>query len=239
MTTKKLYVIYCNDETKYIEGVSESTPTGCFHDDGHTIDTNKTKELEYPVMPVRLMQTYINGEDTDNYYLKTIYDTIPPETTKDILFPFKFDNNMYGVYITTSKGNIGDTYDTYLNKDTLVGGVTQSDTDVSIIEISPTAIPYFKPGLFVKFGSSEYFQVIAVGSTNITIDGTITVTAGDLCYLTYYLLRNKHILREETQILGSTIIGSSRIQAGWVGGITYYNSSKSEKKIEVSLELTF
>lgn len=51
MITKivKRWSVYCNTEADYVEGFlngDDGTPTTCFHNNGHSIDTTKTELIE-------------------------------------------------------------------------------------------------------------------------------------------------------------------------------------------------
>lgn len=69
----KKWVIYCNTEAKFITGFLDSTiesPTVCFHNNTHSIDTTKTKFLEYiyrDTMQLIKWCVHCDTEDIDTY----------------------------------------------------------------------------------------------------------------------------------------------------------------------------
>lgn len=241
MSAKK-YVIYCNDESLYIEGWSSSIPTNCFHDDAHTINGSKTKELIAPgPINTRLAQTYdvLEASTTDRYFMHTITGDINPNETKDILFNFDVDTNLYAVKIHCHTHNIGDRYDTHLNKDTLIGIVTEVGTNIKTVKVSPTVVSNSVKGYFLKFGSNSYSRITGIGSDTVTVVDNVTVNMNDMVYICYYLVKDREFITSGDEELGSSIIGSSKISAGTIGGITYYNTEAHPKKVYIDLETTF
>ena len=107
MSVKK-YKVYCNDESAFVTGWSESEPTLCYNNNTHIIDTNQTAMLDIQTPTnVRVVQTYDSPEDIDNYYLYSEIFTIGPNETKELPIILDVDYNLFSVSITTKKENNG------------------------------------------------------------------------------------------------------------------------------------
>jgi len=239
MSVKK-YRVYCNDESKFVTGWFDTEPSTCFNNNNHVIDTNQTTVIDVEIVSkIKISQTNLDISDADKYQLLCIYDTIQANETKDVIFNIGIDVNLFSVNIHCNHNNIGDKYDSFVNKDTILGIVTQDATDVSVIKVSQTVIDNSKIGFYIKFGSSEYYKIIDIGIDEITILGTCTTLTNDLVYIVYYMIKGKHFLELGNEKMGDTIIGSSRLKKTDVCGVTYYNNSPYKKKISIFLETTF
>jgi hypothetical protein len=231
MSVKK-YKIYCTDELVNVYGWSELIPTTCFNNNTHTIDTKLTEVVVDSPISVSIVQTNLGNS---LYFDKTFGGIIGPHETTDITTVFKVPMNMFSVNIITRQENMGDEMSAFINKDTKAGAVTSSGSGSSI----PTSLSTCRLGVYVKFGSSERYQVIGFSAGVITIDGTVDYTAGNFVYITYYMVVNKVINSPGINMLGTSIIGSTLVQAGTVVGITYKNNSNLQKKIHIDIETTF
>jgi len=230
------YRVYCNDESVFVEGYSDSVPTTCFNNNTHIIDNTQTTVVETIETGVRIIQNQ-PSTNVDKYFLITMTDYVEPNEVKELVTTFKIDMNLFRVIMHSNKANIGDTYDTFLNKNTLVAGVTQADTDTNVIHISDTT--HTNTGLFVSFNQTDQYRILSSTTDTITIDGTVTVTTDDKVYVTYYMVKDKYVMRSGTEEFGTAIIGSYKIPAGYTGGITYRNSSTIRKVVHMELETTF
>jgi len=68
-----------------------------------------------------------------------IIKKIEPNSTVEISLQNPIDVNMFSVDIITSENSIGDSYDVHVNKNTLVGGITQNST-TKILHCTPTVV---------------------------------------------------------------------------------------------------
>jgi hypothetical protein len=243
MTTVKKYRVYCNDETAMVEGWGTTEPTTCYNNNTHTIDTLQTVLVDSvdPVEPteVKIIQSNATTEFPSRYFLLTTSAEIKSGEEVDIQIPFDIDTNMYSVIVSSGVDNAGDSYDTWFNKDTVVGAVTVTTTGTTI-PVSPTVIAYSQRGYFIKFGAAgNRVRITSVGDTTIDVNAEVITTAGDLAYMTYYMVYNKTMGKHTQETLGASILGSSFVPAGTMGGITYRNTSSSMKTITVDIETTF
>jgi hypothetical protein len=241
------YKVYCNDEAKYVNGWSEGEPTTCFNDNTHVIDTDKTAIIElvnaHSVSPYgegKVMIEQTTKPTSQSFYVITNNYLIPAATSVEVSIPILFDCDMYNVQMMTDMThNKGDTFDAYMNKNTLVGGVIAPCTNDSILKVSSTVVATIKAGYYIRIGVQEqYYQVIANdGVDSITVDGIMSANPGDLVYLTYFMMKDKQMGNLET--LGETIFNPFPLVKGTMGGVLYHNSSGYSKNLSVNVYITF
>jgi len=239
MSVKK-YKVYCNDESAFVTGWSESEPTLCYNNNTHIIDTNQTAMLDIQTPTnVRVVQTYDSPEDIDNYYLYSEIFTIGPNETKELPIILDVDYNLFSVSITTKKENNGDVWSSYINKNTLIGVISENSSGTSI-KMDPASISVIKPGYYISFdgGITEY---IVIGKTLDTaiLKNPVNVVAGGTVHMTFYMIYKQHLLDCGVRRFGDSIIGSFKIPKEYQLGITYQNNSSSTKTIVVESEMTF
>jgi hypothetical protein len=239
MSTVKKYRIYCNDEAITVNGWSETEPVSCFNNNTHTIDTNQTSLLDVTTTRVSIEQTHSDVNDQDSYYLHNVYAYVGPNEVKTIPIDFGVDVNMFDVQLHTNKSHIGDTWSSHINKDTVIGIVTVTDTNTNVITMLDTSIIYIKVGHFVNINDNGYMRVLSKTDTTITIDQSLDVTSGDIVTVTYFMIYNKKILVAGIQSMGSGIIGSFKIPVSYDIGVTYNNTTKMTKPIVMDIETTF
>lgn len=239
MVVKK-YKVYCNTELIHVDVWSETQPTTCPNNNTHTIDDNKTAIIDIVLNEVTIKQTHQNGEPQDHYRLFTYYATVGPNEIKEIDLRNLIDVNMFAVDIITSDNSIGDTYDVHVDKNTLIGGITQS-SNTKILNVSQTVIQYSKIGFYISVNQINQYMITDIDIVNntIEIECDIITTIGDPVYLTYFMIKDRKITFTGTYPMGSSIIGSARILKTQKGAITYMNNSSSTKKIIVNIETTF
>lgn len=239
MTTVKKYRVYCVDETTAVTGWSEVEPTTCFNNNLHAIDSKQTAVVDVTLGPVTLNQTNADDVEQDSFYMQDIQFNVEPSEEKTVLFDFDVNVNMFGVVMHTNKAQIGDTWSSHMNKDTVIGVVAEDGTDIKEIKMASASVAYIKPGYYVKINGGAYTRVLSKTTDTFTVKDAQTVSIGNIVQLTYFMVFGKEILTIGTQTLGSHIFGSFRILTTQKTGITYKNNSKSRKRVVISIETTF
>lgn len=240
MATVKKYRTYCNTETAFVTGWLDQEPTTCFNNNTHTIDTNQTTMVDI-VSPasVKIAQTDDPSLDNSKYHIMSTYYEMKVGETKDILIPIKYRMNMFQVTIYTDGVVKADTYDVSVNRDTIVGTALETGTDLKEVKVSQTVIDNAIVGYYVKFGSGARHLITEVKTDTLVIDTATDATTGDLAYLTYFIIKNKHLMSGVPEVLGGAVIGSSLLLAGDVGCVTYRNDSNCVKRVTINMETTF
>lgn len=235
----KKYVVYCETEAAYVEGWASAEPTTCFHDDSHVITTAKTKELSTPYF--RLVQSGVTDSTVQvpKLYIQHTHVEVKNFETKDIVLPVEVDQNVFSIQLEFSDASMGDVFSIWLNKDTTIGGFTQTTTS-SVLPVSDSVLLYAKPGFFLGAGAGVHHRITNVDSEakTVTLNGPLSVTSGSACQLTYFLIY-EWVITRKNYTFGTSIIGSSSVAKGNVSGITYNNRSDAEKGVTVAVETTF
>lgn len=234
------YSIFCNDENRSIFVWGDTPPTACPSSENHTIDDAKTELVEAYANEMRVRQKQIGGDNPDSYRQFAFYAEVGAHSAVDIPLDFKIDINLFSVHITTSGRCVGDSYDVHVNRDTPIGVVT-ADSKTSTVHVSPTVVQHAVRGYFVNFNGGTRYMITAVdsGSNTITIDGTVATSAGSVVSITYYMIKDKVIIRDMDERMGNDIIGSVPITTSMIGCVTYRNTSSSIRRVSVCVEATF
>ena len=239
MSVKK-YRVYCNDESAFVTGWSETEPTVCFNNIAHAIDTNQTAivDIQQP-SEVRIAQTYDDPLEGDSYFLFTNEFTVEPNSTTNLPIEIDVDSNVFIVHIYTKMESIGDCWSSYINKDTVIGVVGETTTGIEI-KMAEASVAEVKPGFYLSFdGGATHTRVVSKTVDTVTMKESVSVTAGDVVMMTYFMVYNKNIIVAGKEVLGGSIIGSFRILKEYTAGIAYTNNSSSSKKVIVEVEMTF
>jgi hypothetical protein len=229
----KKYRVYCNDESTFVTGWSESEPSTCYNNNTHTIDTNKTAVTDFNLDEVAIIQTEPNIKNT--FFLESVTDLIDAGQTKDIDIPTDVDFYLYGVHLNLFQPNIGDLFSVWVNKDTVIGLTTGSSTG-NTISVDQTSVDNAVLGYYLKFGT-EYYKIINKDTTTITLNGTPTVSSGVPVMMTYFMIFKK-VIRTTYMKLGFSLLGAKKMLSEWTAGVTYENTSQSRKEFNIDLETT-
>lgn len=233
MTVKK-YKIYCETESKYVSGWSETEPITCFNNNTHTIDSNLTTITDFNIDNVKIVQT--TPEKTNYFYVHSIYETINHSETKVVPIIQNIEYYLYSVKLLLNKNHLGDLFSVYINKDTLIGNITQSSSG-QIITVSQTVIDNSVIGFYVFF-NNDYHRIIDKSTNTLTLENSVTVNPGDAVLMTYFMIYKKN-LGMESEILGSTVFNAKFISKNYTAGFIYENKSNSTKYILIDIETTF
>lgn len=239
MSVKK-YRVYCNDEAKTVTGWLETEPTTCFNDNTHTIDTAQTVMTDIQhAQTVTLSQTNEDVQTQGTFFLHTITITVGPKETKTIPMNFGLDVNMFAVRFHITQAFIGDRWSAHIDKDTVIGTVSATATDTSVISMNSVSVSYIKPGYFISIAGGEYIRVLSKTTDTLTLTSNVTAAIGDVVMLTYFMVKDKENSTAGNHELGTSIFGSFKILKTQNAAITYTNISNSHKTILVDIETTF
>jgi hypothetical protein len=237
MSLVKKYNVYCEDEAKYVSGWSETEPTTCFNNNTHVITTNLTSIVDIQLNSIKIDQSPSDEANPDRYHIFSFQYEIGPNETKDLLLKFDVDINMFSVTINCRSDSIGDVYDGYVNKNSVVGTFAETITS-NEFKVSSTVVQYASKGLFVNIdGKQHMITNVDVDNEKISILDTVSVTSGDPFMMTYFMMKDKVIFKE-VEKYGDEVIGSFIIKQTDVCGLTYYNNSPITKYMEVDVHTT-
>lgn len=241
----KKWSTYCQNESIVVEGWKETAPTVCFNNNSHTIDTAQTVLLDVTmasgVVDVRIKQTRNADEPSDRYRAFTYEFSAAPNAVTDYTFQIPIDVNLFSVVLSTYSGNVGDSVTAYINKNTVIGAVVQTATDVTVVNVSQTVSENAEIGLYVNFNGGNDVMVVAVDAiaSTVTLESPVTVTVADVVRITYFLVMDKPIVSAKEPSMGRSITGSAFLSKADVGGVSYQNNSSSAKTMMLLLETTF
>jgi hypothetical protein len=233
MTVKK-YRIYCNTDSKFVTGWSDTEPTTCYDNNTHTIDVNQTSVVDFDVSKIEIIQT--EPERSNYFYLQSIHTDIEANTTMEIPVSIDIDFYIFGVHINLTRESIGDIISVHINKDTVIGTAT-ADSTGSVITVSQTVIDNSVVGFYVLF-NSDYYRIIDKSATTITVKGSPVVTNGEPIYITYFMVYKKAISNTFDN-LGFAVLAGKKILKTDVASITYENNYPIRKTFNIDIEMLF
>lgn len=248
---KSKWIIWCNDENKYVEGWSTSIPSTCYNNNTHSVNTLKVKKI------IRNDDTIIKikeeAVETGGYYkATTIKCDIPAGVTGDIsifdhLYPHPI--NMLNVFFNTDNTHKGDVVSASVAPDTIVGVLTDDIINgvTSSINVSQTVIDNIAVGYYISIDngvtSAEIGCVTAINdiNNNINLSSTIneTFSSGSYVKMTVKMMDDFHLESSHRYVLGSNKIGASYIPANTTGRILYQNNDGQAKTFIFGIEYLY
>lgn len=244
------YRIYCNTESKFVEGWGNLEPTKCYNNTEHVVNLNSIKQID----------------NINNSQVKIIEDNVfvgrnvsiaqinlsSVSTTQTKVYTFKKITSMYSFKYATDVSNQGDELTIAINPNTPLGLITQNVSTGDTIIYAPPAIFLFgQIGFNVKLSNGvnvdDLGEILSIDSTA----GTITVenpavnnfsTTNTLCLMTYYTMKNIVIGPPQMYAFGEDIIGGAAVPVGTSVHFIYKNNSPGgspEKSLQVYISLLF
>ncbi len=234
LTSVVRYKIYCETESKYVEGWGTTSPTACYTNTAHTVNPNSVQVLETVARSqVKIIEDSVNIKR--NVRVEPIsFTEVAIGATQHRTFQFKFVTSMYSFQFMTDDTNKGDELSIAINKDTPLGLITQN--------VSAGATTIYPPAAIFTYGW-QGFNVYLSDGTNlddlgdiITLNqaaGTITVStpavhsfssSNTLLLMTYYTMKSLIIGPPGTYQFGNDVIGGAAVPVGTVVTFSYKNN---------------
>jgi hypothetical protein len=263
MTSVDKYQVYCTTESKFYTIWSESEPTVCPNNSGHSINTAATSIIDtVSNNDVKILEEEppLNYPSTGGHYASTcvILDvpaaTIAGEITTATK-AFAYATGLIDVHFTTTADMEGDILHADMGLDTIVG-VISNDVDIGTtgveigVTVSSTVIENVAIGynirLFDGVNQDECCHIVSIDTENSTINleqGPLnySFSASSPTYVqaTIEMLQDFTLGQAQTYRLGMNTVGSSYVPAGTVGHFRYENWDMSAKKLYVYLEFFY
>jgi hypothetical protein len=233
-TSINKYKIYCNTEAVYVYGWKETTPTTCFNNVAHSVNTNSVQLLD------TISSSYVNvKEDKVNVQRNTWVEDIPitsiaPNSSKTVTFTFPITVSLYSFMIVPDSTHKMDQFSIIANENTTMGLI---GADVSIGATSLIA-----PAAFLTYGYIGFYGVLTNGTNTddigriLTIDkntGIITFetatthafsASNTLFKMTIKVLSEMYICGPGVYRFFDDVIGGAPIPAGTVAKFVYKNN---------------
>lgn len=252
MTTIYQWRIYCNVEATFKFVWSETAPTTCPTDTGHSVnplsvsevgvlsdESIQIKDIIYPPGPVTLL--------SGRYRAKThAFDALASTTTTSTFslpYPIAL---LSGKLITDATAN-GDIVSMDAGANTTLGAITASliatDTVIPLSGVT-LALPQLIIGAFVRLtdgtNTTPYLIVIAKSSTDITVSAPVGYI---FSHLTPTYLQIKVVIADEIELAGDGIytfgtrtVAKSYIPANTNLRVIYNNTHGTDRRVSVFYE---
>lgn len=249
--TKKKWKIWCNTENKYVEGWGLSSPTTCYNDDAHDVNTMFIEHITHTDDTIiRIKEESI--ETGGHYKVHTIQCNIPAGvtgaiTTIDHSFPHPI--SMLNVFFNTCDDHVGDYISAHVGPDTIIGVITQDIESglTGCISVSDTVLDHAKLGFFINLDngvtSADIGCVTGVNNVGnyIQLNSTIneTFSAGTYVKMTVKMMSDFYLETAQRYVLGGHKIGASYVPTNTVGRILYQNNSGTAKTFIFGIEFLY
>lgn len=249
------YKIYCITESAYITGWSSTSPTTCFNNTTHSVNTNSVQTIDI----VENSQVKIKEDNLvipRNYSMKSIvFNNVEALTSQDQYFKFEIPTSMYSFSFIADDTNKGDYLSISANSDTVLGLIGAN--------ISPGARTLVAPAALLLYGYLG-FNLVLTDGTNTDDIGIITIinkitgvvtfniatthsfsSTNTLVKMSYYSLKNYQIGAPGRYPFSEDIVGGTSIPIGTNVKFTYTNNATTvdltndPKSLVISMQLLF
>lgn len=237
MTTVNHYKIYCNTEAKYVDGWGTTSPTTCYNNNTHSVNSNSVQVIEIvssDVVKIREDSITIPR----NVWIKHIeFTNIESNSSQDQYFTFDILTSMYSFTLVTDDTNKGDEFTIAINPDTTLGLITQNITaGDTTLYAPPGLLAYGWNGFELKVTDGTNTDVLGRMTNIDKTTGIVTFatptahsfsSANTLVKMTYYTMKDLKFGAPGTLRFGDDVIGGSTPPVGTVVKFTYKNNTQA------------
>lgn len=238
--------IYCISENKWVSGwihSNDPTPTVCFKNDQHEVNTSSPQILETTqIISVKVEQEFI--PTGGHYGCQGHLMEIPANTTviNPISWPYPITTSVVNIQDTDE--NLGDILEGIVSPKTLVGGTTSVTLQGSnTCTVNSTVIQNSKIGFECYILNEHLGRIIGIDKNTfvITFENELQIqkNMGSLFYIELKIIRDYHLGSKQGNCLGSGNIGGKYLPANTVTNVVYKNNSNVDKKFRFNVEYLF
>jgi len=240
--------VYCNTETTWTYGYldEDQTPTSCFNDNSHIINTNSMSIVE--VISDQIITVKEEVTPTGGHFKIHKYKIVCPPGASEHDYSYPYPISALNVTLNTTDSHTDDELEVIVSPDTIVG-VSTSDTNVSdnVINVSQTVVDNVKIGyylsLFDGVNSENLGRVVNVNKNNLQVSVetpcTQIFTSGSFIRFSIKVIDYFTIGFPANSILGTGKIGGSYIPTNTIVRIKYTNNGETTKNIYPILEYLY
>lgn len=246
------YRVYCSTENAFKYwwlDETQTVPTTCPDDSGHTVDTSRTLVVDTRESNVvNIAQE--NVKTGENYRYHTIqFDALGNQTTQ-YTFSFPFNVSVMDAMIQVAEENTGDRMSWRIMPDTIIGALTQNaNVDDNTFHVSPTVTSNLKVGFKMNLTNGvetrELGFVTAIDAENGTVTTENSLNYSFLASAPTYVVMNIYFLDSiEFGHPGRLLIGDSKIKSSYLPANTtvlceYENKTANTKRIVCNVEIMY
>ncbi len=250
MTTIYKWKIYCITDSKWEYVWSETAPTTCPTDTGHTVNPNSVSDIEVISETIMAIKENTNGTG-DHVKFDTIVINTPANQTTSSTINWPIPVNVLSLNFKTTGDNEDDQLNCCVSPDTTIGAITQDVTvNDTVINVDSSVISNISIGFYVKLDDgvdvSDLGRIISIdsGSNTITVETAASnshaASTPTVVKLTVFYIKDYNIGLAGNYILGDSKIGGSLVPANTNVCFDYINNSVSvAKKLIVQIEYIY
>jgi hypothetical protein len=230
------YKIYCNTEAKYVDGWGASTPTVCYNNNTHSVNTNSIQLLEI----ISTNQVKIKEDSViipRNVWIKHVeFSNIESNSSQDRYFTFDIVTSMYSFTLSTDDTNKGDEFTIAVNPDTTLGLITQNITaGDTTLYAPPGLLAYGWNGFELKVtdgtNTDSLGRILSINQTTGVVTFSIPAvhsfsSSNTLVKMTYYTMNSLKFGAPGVLRFGDDVIGGSTAPIGTTVKFTYKNNTQ-------------
>lgn len=234
--------IFCNTENNWTDGwlsKTQGSPTVCFNDNSHDIDSTSSKFLDTTEVSIKREDTLTGG----NYNCQGYSVEILPWETKIIPVSWPFPVNITSVNIQSNDKHLGDVVNAVVNPKALAG-VSTSECILgdNTIFVNSTVLDNAKIGYDLWIEDELVGRIIKVDMLNssVTLESSLLqgYPIGAYIYMEIRIIREFNLGYRNGNNFG-TFNGNKYIPADIVTKIIYKNNHQTFKTFCFSIEYLF
>ncbi len=236
MSSVHKYKIYCTTESLWVEGWDTAVPTYCFNNNGHTINSSFTTQID----SISTTDVHIKEEKipTNGNFRNKGYKFVCPvgNSNHDISFPIPV--NIISVQYNILTENINDVIEVYGGHDTVVGTITADvSASATVIDVSSTVTDNALTGLNVALNDGTNKDLLGIiinvdkGAGQLTVETATTNSflAATPTYveLTSNIVENVTLMTTGVYSMAHNKMEKNHLEADKVVRIKYCNNGGS------------
>ena len=236
MNKVKHWRVYCETESAWTDGylLDGVSPTTCFTDTGHTVNSNSTQLLG------DIMNQNVNiveeSTPTGGAYKSVSYKEVCAVGLSTHDYSFKYPISALSISFNTIQDNQDDTLEVIIGEETTVGTVSATVTAAdTVITVDSTVMDNAKLGYYINLDDATNNDNVGEVTSKDLVNSTITVdipttngfAVGTLVKMSVKSVDNFTFGPPGRYVLGDSKIGGSYIPALTVIRVKYTNNGAS------------
>ena len=242
--------IYCNTESDWTYGYLEEgqTPSTCFTDTGHTVNSNSHQMIG----TVSNSQIVIQEESTPTggNFKAVNYKLLCPTGLSSHDYTFPHPISALSITLPTVSDNQDDNLEVCVGPNTIIGSIT-SNVSVSdtVLTVSQTVIDNVQLGFYIDLyngtNTENMGRITAIDTNALTITMEIATTQAFLASTPTYVRVTVNVIDEFTigppsrLEIGKDKIGGSYVPTGTIIRVKYINNGGSSKNFYCMIEYLY
>lgn len=234
--SKKLYKLFCNDESSVVTLFADTPPTVCPNNSVHNID-QESVILSDDYYGKIISQEMSTGDFETTHITMNIVSGVPGAvTTYDVSWPM--DILLWKTEMTSNAAMVGDIITVMAAPETTVGVLTAAvSIGTTVLPVNPEIFNYLLRGYTVTLNDGTHKNFLGRCIMGDPVNNTITVetalansfAAGVPVQMSIYVLKDIYMGDTSTITIGGKGMRGKLLPAGTILRVYYTNNSGTAK----------